>query len=118
MNTTILTGRLGRDPETRSTNTGAAVSNFSIAVNGGKDVTFWFNIVAFGKTAELVQQYLTKGSKVGIEGRLQTRTYEKDGQTKTVFEVVANRVEFLDSMAKTATAGAGTTEITDEDVPF
>ena len=118
MNTVVLSGRLGQDPQTRSTGTGTAVSNFSIAVNGGKDMTFWFNIVAFGKTAELVQQYLTKGSKVGIEGRLQTRTYEKDGQTKTVFEVVANRVEFLDSMAKTATAGAGTTETDEDSVPF
>ena len=107
MNSVILIGNLGRDPEQKFTATGKAVTNFSMAVKRpfSKDETDWINIVAWNKTAELCTQYLKKGSKVAIEGRLQVRDYEtSEGQKRYVTEVVANSVEFLDSRNNSTTA--------------
>lgn len=99
MNSVNIIGRLGRDPETRYTQGGSAVTNFSIAVDETykeTKTTHWFKIVAWAKTAELVQQYLTKGSLVGITGRLQTRQWEdKQGGKRESVEIVADRVQFL-----------------------
>lgn len=100
MNIAILTGNIGKDPESRVSQSGTAVCKFSLATTEtykGEKQTTWHNIVCFSKTAELVEKYLTKGSKIGIEGKIQNRSYEKDGQKKYISEVVANRVEFLDS---------------------
>jgi len=80
-------GNLGRDPETRFTAEGTAVTNISIAItekykdkNGNqKEVTEWVNIAFFGKLAEIAGQYLQKGSKIYVEGKLKTDKYEKDG---------------------------------------
>jgi len=96
-------GNLGRDPEVRYMESGQAVANFSIAINEkwtGKDGkknerTEWVRVVAWGKLAELCAEYLKKGRQVGVEGRLQTREYEKDGEKKYSTEIVADRVEFL-----------------------
>ncbi len=98
MNTVALIGRLTKDPDVRySAATQLAVARFSIAIDRpGKDKgTDYPNIVCFGKTAELVEKYLTKGRLVGIAGRLQTGSYEKDGRKVYTTEVVADRVEFL-----------------------
>lgn len=103
MNRVVLIGRLVRDPELKYTpGTGTAVATFSIAVdrrfskNGQKEADF-IRIVAWGKTAELVAQYMSKGRKIGVSGRIQTNSYEtKDGEKRTSFDVVAEEVEFLD----------------------
>lgn len=103
MNKAIISGNLGRDPETRYTQSGSTVVNFSIASTEtvkGEKKTEWHKVVAFGKTAELVGQYLSKGSKALIEGKIQTRSWEKDGETKYSTEILANSVEFLDSKPK------------------
>ena len=118
MNSVNLIGRLGQDPETRSTTTGTPVSNFRIAVQRNKETADWFSVVAFNKTAELAQNFLKKGSKIGIEGRLQNRVWEKDGQKNTVTEIIANRIEFLDPKPTEVSAGTGSYVPTDEDVPF
>ncbi len=98
MNSVSLIGRLTKDPDVRySASTQLAVARFSIAIDRpGKDKgTDYPNIVCFGKTAELVEKYLTKGRLVGIAGRLQTGSYERDGRKVYTTEVVADRVEFL-----------------------
>ena len=107
VNKVILIGNLGRDPETRYTNSGSSVTNFSIATKESyadksgarQDRTDWHNIIAWGKQGELCAQYLKKGSPVYIEGRIAYREYEaKDGSGKRkVTEIVAMRVQFLSS---------------------
>ncbi|MEG2351161.1 MAG: single-stranded DNA-binding protein [Bacilli bacterium] len=104
MNKAFLIGRLTRDPELRYSSSNAAIVNFSIAIDRqytntqGQRETDFINIVAFQKQAENIKKYLTKGSLVGIDGRIQTRNYEdKDGKRVYVTEVVADRVQFLES---------------------
>ena len=100
MNSVQLIGRLTRDPEVRYT-TGqnqTAVARFSIAVNDGygeNERTSFINIVVFGKQAENCERFLGKGRQVGITGRIQTGSYEKDGRTVYTTDVIASRVEFL-----------------------
>ena len=104
MNKVFLIGRLTRDPELRYTGNNTAVASFSIAVNrsftnqqGEREADF-FNVTVWRKQAENVKNYLSQGSQVAVEGRLQTRNYEdKDGQKRYVTEVVADNVEFLGS---------------------
>ena len=103
MNKVIFTGNLARDPEVRYTQSGKAVATFSLAVNrswkkandSSQPNTDFFNIVAWDKTAEFCSKYLAKGTRILLEGRLQTRTYEaQDGSKRYVTEVVANEIEF------------------------
>jgi single-strand DNA-binding protein len=103
INKVILIGRLGRDPEERVTSAGSRVANFTMATdtfhsNGADKTTEWHKVVAFGKIAELCNQYLHKGNLVCIEGSLQTRTWEKPpGEKHYMTEVIANRITFLGS---------------------
>lgn len=100
MNSVVLIGRLARDPELRFTASGKAVATFSIAVKRTFSKTNeadFFNVVVWEKAAENCANYLAKGRMVGIEGRLQSRTYEtKTGEKRYITEVVANQVEFLE----------------------
>ncbi|HDJ6056970.1 TPA: single-stranded DNA-binding protein [Staphylococcus aureus] len=103
LNRTVLVGRLTKDPELRSTSNGVNVGTFTLAVNrtftnaqGEREADF-INVVVFKKQAENVKNYLSKGSLAGVDGRLQTRSYEnKDGQRVFVTEVVADSVQFLE----------------------
>lgn len=102
MNKVILLGRLTKDPDTRQTGE-TTVSRFTLAVNrrykkeGGQDADFP-NVVTFGKTAEFVNKYLHKGSKIALEGRIVTGSYtDKNGVTRYRTEVVAENVEFAES---------------------
>ncbi len=96
-------GNLGRDPEMRFTAEGTAVTNISIAItekykdkNGNqKEVTEWVNIAFFGKLAEIAGQYLQKGSKIYVEGKLKTDKYEKDGITRYNTKIIAEKLEML-----------------------
>jgi len=105
VNKAILIGHLGRDPELRYTQSGAAVCNFSIATSekwtdrsGEKqERTEWHNIVTWSKTADFCAQYLSKGSLVYVEGRIQTREWEdKEGGKRKATEIVAYSVQALD----------------------
>ena len=117
VNKVILIGNLGRDPELRYTQSGQAVANFSIATSenwndksSGERVerTEWHRIVAWGRTAELAAQYLSKGRTVYVEGRLQTREYEdRDGVKRRVTEVVASNITFLGGRGGEGAAGGG-----------
>jgi single-strand DNA-binding protein len=104
MNKIILIGNLGRDPEMSYTNNGTAVTKFSLAVSRRsksptgerQEETEWFNIIAWRQLAEISSQYLRKGSKVYIEGRLQQRKYTaSDGTQRLAVEVIANDMEML-----------------------
>jgi len=107
INNVVLVGRLANDPEMKYTPSGMPITTFRLAVDrgrkndAGEDQTDWLNIVAFQKTAELVAQYCDKGSLVGIEGRIQSRTWEgQDGKKNYSVEIVANNVRFLESRAE------------------
>lgn len=98
-NLTILTGRITKDLELKQAGQ-TQVTNFSLAVDNPfkKDDTSFFDIVAFGKTAQLLTDYCGKGSKILIEGNLkQDRFQDKEGHNRSAVRVIANRIEFLDS---------------------
>lgn len=104
VNKVILIGRLGKDPEVRSLESGVMVANFTLATsevyrdrNSGerKETTEWHNIVMWRNLAEIAQKYLHKGDMVYIEGKLRTRSWEKDGVTRYTTEVVADNMTML-----------------------
>ena len=106
MNKVFLIGRLTRDPELRYTGSNVPVASFSLAVNrnftnqSGEREADFINIVVWRKQAENVKNYLSQGSQVAIDGRIQTRSYDdKDGNKRYVTEVIADNVEFLGSKA-------------------
>lgn len=105
VNKAIIIGHVGQDPDLRYTPAGSAVANFNVATdesykdkNTGQMVpkTEWHRVVMFGKLAEIAGQYLKKGSKVYIEGKLQTREWEKDGIKRYTTEINANEMQMLD----------------------
>jgi single-strand DNA-binding protein len=100
MNTFFGIGRITKDHELRVTEKGLSVVTFTLAINRDKDNTDFLNCVAFNKTAELLKTYTSKGSQIGIEGMVQTRSYEKDGEKKYSTNIIVNRVEFLDTKKK------------------
>ena len=150
VNKVILVGNLGKDPEVKYTPTGVPVAKFSLATNerfkdkGGEwqDRTEWHNIVAWQRLAEIVGEYVKKGSKVYIEGRLQTSSWEdkQSGEKKYRTEIIAHDLVLLggrgegdgEGRSRSAAASAPTmdqrapqteefaqeTNITDEDIPF
>ena len=108
VNKVILVGNLGRDPEVRYMPSGDAIANISVATtdnwkdkNGEKqERTEWHRVAFFGKLAEIVGEYLKKGSQVYVEGRLQTRKWtDKEGHDKYTTEIVADRMQMLGSRA-------------------
>ena len=139
VNKVILVGRLGKDPEVKYTQGGTAVAKFTMATNevwkdqsGEKqERTEWHNIVAWTRLAEICGQYLTKGSRVYIEGRLQTRSWEdKEGKKRYTTEIRADNMVMLSgktdearheksaAAAASSDGGSAEPEITDDDIPF
>ena len=121
MNKVILIGRLTRDPELRYTSSNVATCTFSVAVdrpfanqNGEREADF-INIVVWRKQAENCKNYLTKGSQVAIDGRIQTRNYDdKDGKKVYVTEVVADNVQFLGTKG----SNGGASQASDNTTPY
>lgn len=112
VNKVILIGRLGKDPEVRNLDNGAVVANFSLATSESykdkttgekKEVTEWHNIVLWRGLAEISQRYLHKGDMVYIEGKIRTRSWEKDGVTRYTTEIVADNMNML----STRSSGGG-----------
>lgn len=113
INKVILIGNLGRDPETRYSQGGNPVTNFSVATSESwrdrqsgeqQERTEWHNVVCFSRLAEIAGEYLKKGSKVYIEGSLRTSSWEQDGQKRYRTEIMARELQMLDSRGG---AGAG-----------
>ena len=141
INKVILVGNLGQDPEVKFTAGGAAVTTLSIATSDSwkdkdsgmdKERTEWHRVVLWRRLAEIAGEYLKKGSKVYIEGQLQTRKWEQEGQTRYTTEIIARDIQFLDSRGSANTSNqeeAATTNeepapdvpdsgIDDDDIPF
>ena len=139
MNIVAITGRITKDLELKQAGQ-TQVTNFSMAVENPykKDDASFFDIVAFGKTAELLNQYCSKGSKIGVDGTLkQDRFTDKEGNNRSVVRITANRIEFLDTKQSNNQSqqqkgqtksqkpsndnpfnGNGPVDITDDDLPF
>ncbi|QDX91101.1 single-stranded DNA-binding protein (plasmid) [Brevibacillus laterosporus] len=137
LNRVILIGNLTKDPELRYTPNGVAVATFTLAINrpysgsNGEKETDFINIVAWRQLADLCANYLAKGKKAAVEGRLQTRSYDnKEGKKVYVTEVVADNVQFLSSQGSQASGSSGNNNsdpfaesgkpinISDDDLPF
>jgi single-strand DNA-binding protein len=144
VNKAIILGSLGQDPDIRYTAGGAAVANISIATNEQwkdkesgemQERTEWHRVVFFGRLAEIVGEYLRKGSQVYVEGRIQTRKWQdKEGKDRYTTEIVANEMQMLGSksggttasfdqspqpqQSAPATAGASSNDDFDDDIPF
>jgi len=132
VNLVILVGNVGQDPEMRYLQSGTAVTNFSLATNRRwrandgalAEETTWHRIVAWAKLAEQCNEYLSKGRKVHIQGRLSTRTYQaQDGSQRTVTEVIAERMVMLDSRRDApgngqTTGDDETYDVDENDVPI
>ena len=144
LNKAMIFGNLTRDPEMKALPSGMQVCSFSVATNrtytdrDGKkqESTDYHNVVAFGKQAEVISKYLTKGRGVYVEGRMQTRSWEKDGQKQYRTEIIMDRFEFGPSTGGGSAPSAGAStggsqnnsapvlpdypseEINPEDIPF
>jgi single-strand DNA-binding protein len=133
----ILVGRLGKDPDLRYTPSGQAVANFSLATTRrwksqdgqSQEATTWHNIVAWGKQAEVMKEYLSKGREVYIEGRIDNRSYDdKEGNKRYISEVVVESFSFIGGGGgnrgeeRAPASGGGTSEAApsggDDDLPF
>lgn len=115
LNQVTLMGNLTRDPELRQTPTGQNVTSFSLALNRSykdqsgawQEATDYIDIVAWGPLAERVSQYLSKGRRCLVQGRLQSRSWEQDGQKRNKVEVLASDVTFLDARGEGNEGGEG-----------
>ncbi len=135
LNNAILVGRLTKDPELRSTQSGVSVASFTVAVSrsyarqGEERQTDFINCVAFRNTADFISRYFSKGNMIGVDGSIQTRTWDdQEGKRHWVTEVVVNEAHFVESKKDNAAGGfsAGGAELpmefgadaTDDDLPF
>ena len=141
INKVILVGNLGQDPEVKYTAGGAAVTTLSLATSeswkdkdtgSDQERTEWHRVVLWRRLAEIAGEYLKKGSKVYIEGQLQTRKWEQDGQTRYTTEVIGRDMQFLDSRGNSSANNSSYEDInqdmasqsmpdsgiTDDDIPF
>tara|TARA_B100001245_G_scaffold100271_1_gene72845 strand:- start:277 stop:717 length:441 start_codon:yes stop_codon:yes gene_type:complete len=141
INKVIIVGNLGQDPEIKYTAGGAAVTTLSIATSDSwkdkdsgmdQERTEWHRVVLWRRLAEVAGEYLKKGSKVYIEGQLQTRKWEQEGQTRYTTEIIAKDMQFLDSrgssnnestqksseMNDQSAADVPDSAIDDDDIPF
>jgi len=145
MNKAIIQGRLGKDPEVRTLPTGAMVANISVATSEKykdkttgetKEITDWHSIVAYQGTAEIASKFLKKGDQVLIEGKIRTRSWEKDSITRYTTEIICDRLVLLggnrntgaeqpssqtsksNSMAEETSSAAASYAGTTDDLPF
>jgi single-strand DNA-binding protein len=137
INKALISGNLTRDPELRATTSGSSVLSFSVAVNdrrknqssgGWEDYPNYIDCTLFGPRAESIAKYLSKGSKVAIEGKLRWSQWERDGQKRSKVEIIVEEIEFLSrrkdgesadpAEAIRLTPDAPETTIYDEDIPF
>jgi single-strand DNA-binding protein len=127
VNKTIIVGHVGRKPEARYTNDGTCVCNFSVATSetwrdktsGEKtEKTEWHRIVAWRKLGEICEKYLSKGRQVYVEGKLETRSWEQDGVTRYMTEIIARDVQFLGNSSSIPDDGADNIYGGKDDIPF
>lgn len=118
MNIVCLAGNVSRDIDLRTTQSGKKVANFSLAINESKDHTEFVNCIAWEKTADLINQYVKKGDRLALSGKLQTRKWEdQQGQTRYATEVIVDRFDFPPKTKGEPVAGSAPEHIEDE-IPF
>ncbi len=126
VNKVILIGRLGADPDLRYTPSGNAVATLSLATDevwkdrdgNMQERTEWHRVILWGKQAETANEYLKKGRKIYVEGRLQTRSWEdKDGVKRYTTEIIAQRMQFMDAKGTTDQGAGAVPPIPEEDAP-
>ena len=120
INSVIVIGHLGQDPEVKYNDDGTPIARFSVACNEvwsnngqKKERTHWFKCVAFGKLAELTEQYLKKGSRVGIHGALQYRAWDENGSTRSTIEIKVRELQFLSTPENSSEEAPS-----NDDIPF
>ena len=127
MNHFVGIGRLTRDPNVKYTQSGKAYASFTLAIDrrksaDGNPQADFISCVAWEKTAEVIAQYVSKGQKIAVEGRIQTRSYDKDGRKVYVTEVIVQSMEFCDSKGVGKSGGNDEAfpgrAVADEDIPF
>lgn len=122
VNTVILVGNVGKDPEVRYAQSGTAIANFSVATSEkykGETQTEWHRVVAFGKLAEICGEYLKKSSKVFVEGKIQTRKWQdQSGNDRYSTEIVAKEMKMLDSKSESKPDYKAEIPTVGDDVPF
>ena len=132
MNHFVGIGRLTRDPNVKYTQSGKAVAYFTLAIDrrksaDGNQQTDFIQCVAWEKIAEVISQYVSKGKKIAVDGRIQTRSYEKDGRKNYVTEVIVQSMEFCDSKGSGTSPASppeqqgmfeGSRAVADSDIPF
>lgn len=121
MNRVLLVGNLVRDIELKKTTSGKDVTNFTIAINNFSDDVSYIDCVAWNKQAEFLSNYAKKGNKIGVDGRLSQRSYQKqDGTKANVIEVVVDQVELLERRKEETTFDTGGKNVVnaDTDLPF
>lgn len=126
LNRVTILGNLGKDPEFQTTPSGASVCKFSVATtesykdksDNWQEVTDWHNVVFWNRLAEIANEYLQKGNKVYVEGKLKTRSYEKDGETKYITEIIGNNLVLLPNGDKKQNSQSGTTTDTGYQEPY
>lgn len=130
LNKVMLIGHIGKDPEIRTAAGGVLIANLSLATTDRKkdqagnwvDATEWHNIVAFGKTAEIIRDYTQKGSQVFVEGKIQTKSWDdkESGQKKYKTEILVNELTLLGGKPKQESAEPNIhgVHVTDSDIPF
>ncbi|MFC1998180.1 single-stranded DNA-binding protein [Chloroflexota bacterium] len=127
LNKVMIIGNLGTDPEMRFTPNGNPVTSFRMATSRNytspegerKQETEWFDVVTWNRLAETCNQFLVKGKRAYVEGRLRTRNWEgQDGQKRSRIEIIANRVLFLDRQATAAGMDEGHHDVEPEEIPF
>lgn len=119
-NNVILVGRIAADPELKQTTSGVSVTTFTVACDRRRNrkESDFIHVVAWRNQAEFVCKYFSKGSPIGVDGSIQTRSYtDRDGNKRTVFEVVADNVFFVGSKNRSADA-ANDFDDNDDDLPF
>ena len=116
MNIVNLFGRIARDIEVRYSGEGKAIARTAIAVRRDENSTDFINVVAFGKTAEILEKYFAKGAQILINGNIKTGSYEKDGRNVYTTDVIAERVYFVDKKSESDSAPGF--EPIGEELPF
>lgn len=132
VNKATVLGRVGKDPECRTLDNGKVVASFSLATSESykdktgekKEITDWHNITAFGYIADIIQKYIKKGSLIYVEGKLRTRSWEKDGVTRYTTEILADSVKMLGGGnsggggSSNSTNSSNSSDDNSDDLPF
>ncbi|MFC1513470.1 single-stranded DNA-binding protein [candidate division KSB1 bacterium] len=117
LNSIVISGNLAKAPEIFYSNDGNQIATFQIACNVNKERTLWLKTVCFGKLAELSEKYLSKGAKIAVSGSLDIEEWEKDGEKKSNYKIIASSIEFI-KLKKNSDKKKQNEDDGDDDLPF